>query len=108
MAAGCISAVQDSYPHRLRVAVRHRQRQAAYSHLQSDRPGPFWAARLHESFPLLPHRAYLRYNLFRSSWENVREGIQFRGVAYESERPEIRAEVPKEGLDVQHEPVYEA
>ncbi len=38
----------------------------------------------------------------------VREGIEYRGVAYESERPEIRAEVPNEGLDVQHEPVYES
>ena len=38
----------------------------------------------------------------------VREGIEYRGVAYESERPEIRAEVPNEGLDIQHEPVYES
>jgi len=42
---------------------------------------------------------------FEAVGKLVREGIQYRGVAYESERPEIRAEVPKEGLDVQHEPV---
>ena len=47
-------------------------------------------------------------SFFEVVGKNAQEGIQYRRVAYESERPEIRAEVPKEGLDVQLEPAYEA
>jgi len=43
---------------------------------------------------------------FTAVGANVREGIVFKGVAYESERPEILEQVPNDGLDVQHEPVY--
>ena len=45
---------------------------------------------------------------FAAVGANVREGIAFKGVAYESERPEILEQVPGDGLDVQHEPVYGA
>ena len=45
---------------------------------------------------------------FTAVGTNVREGIVFKGVAYESERPEILEQVPNDGLDVQHEPVYGA
>ena len=45
---------------------------------------------------------------FTAVGANVREGIVFKGVAYESERPEILEQVPNDGLDVQHEPVYGA
>ena len=39
---------------------------------------------------------------------NVRDGIVFKGVAFESDCPEIVTQIPNEGLDVQHEPVYAA
>ena len=39
---------------------------------------------------------------------NVRDGIVFKGVAFESDRPEIVAQIPNEGVDVQREPVYGA
>ena len=43
---------------------------------------------------------------FEAVGANTREGIMFKGVAYESDRPEILAQVPNEGLDVQREPVH--
>ena len=45
---------------------------------------------------------------FEAVGANVLDGIQFRGIAYETERSEILVQVPKEGLDVQREPVHGA
>ncbi len=45
---------------------------------------------------------------FEAVGANVRDGIVFKGVAFETDRPEIVAQVPNEGLDIQREPVYNA
>jgi hypothetical protein len=45
---------------------------------------------------------------FEAVGGNVREGIVFRGVAFESDRPEIVTQIPNEGLDIQREPVHGA
>ena len=45
---------------------------------------------------------------FQEVGASVREGILFKGVAFESDRPDILEQVPHEGLDVQQEPVYNA
>ena len=45
---------------------------------------------------------------FEAVGASVREGILFKGIAHESERPGILEQVPNEGLDVQHEPVHGA
>ena len=42
---------------------------------------------------------------FEAVGANVREGIVFKGVAFESDRPEILTQIPNEGVDVQREPV---
>ena len=45
---------------------------------------------------------------FEAVGANVRDGIVFKGVAFESDRPEIVTQVPNEGVDVQREPVHGA
>ena len=60
------------------------------------------------SFTIAEALAFGRCSFFSAVGANVREGIVFKGVAYESERPEILEQVPGDGLDVQHEPVYGA
>ncbi len=45
---------------------------------------------------------------FEAVGANVREGVVFKGVAFESDRPEIVTQVPNEGVDVQREPVHGA
>ena len=38
--------------------------------------------------------------------DNVRPGVKYHGIVYESDRPEIVHELPNGGKDVQHEPVH--
>jgi hypothetical protein len=61
--------------------------------------------------PLNPLRVYpsgltLDIEFFHQVGANVREGVFFKGIAYESDRPDIIAEVPNNGRDVQGEPVH--
>ena len=58
--------------------------------------------------PLNPLRICPCGLTFEAVGASVREGILFKGIAHESERPGILEQVPNEGLDVQHEPVHSA
>ena len=37
---------------------------------------------------------------------NVHSGIQYKGIAFGQERAQILLQVPRDGLDIQEEPVY--
>ena len=51
-------------------------------------------------------RATFTVDFFNAVASNVRKGIQFKGIAYESERPTILEQLPCGGVDVQDEPVF--
>ena len=51
-------------------------------------------------------RATFSIDVFNAVASNVREGIEFKGVAYESERPNVIPQLPCGGEDIQDEPVY--
>ena len=60
--------------------------------------------------PLRTCPSNLKFDIafFEAVGANVRDGIVFKGVAFESDRPEIVTQVPNEGLDIQREPKYNA
>ena len=44
---------------------------------------------------------------FEAVGRNVREGIQFEGITYDGDKPEILRQLPNEGVDVQKESVQQ-
>ena len=51
-------------------------------------------------------RATFSIDVFNAVASNVRKGIQFKGIAYENERPNIIPQLPCGGADIQDGPVY--
>ena len=51
------------------------------------------------------HDSTFSIDVFNAVASNVRKGIQFKGIAYESERPNIIPQLPG-GEDIQDEPVF--
>ena len=51
-------------------------------------------------------RATFSIEFFNDVATNVREGIAFAGITYENDRPHIDAQLPRDGEDIQDEPVY--
>ena len=37
---------------------------------------------------------------------NTHAGIQYKGIVFDSERPDLKTQVPNGGLDIQDEPVF--
>ena len=37
---------------------------------------------------------------------NIHAAIQYKGIVFDSERPDLKLQVPKGGMDIQDEPVY--
>ena len=53
-----------------------------------------------------PFLDYVQGILMQAVADNVKPGIKYHGIVYESDRPTIVQELPNGGVDVQHEPVH--
>ena len=84
---------REGKPHRVSTSVNHvlhNKRTPSVNPLQSSA-----CSRL--TFPI---------EFFNAVASNVLAGIEFKGIAYESDRPHLLARIPCGGEDVQAEPVY--
>ena len=45
-------------------------------------------------------------DFMRAAGVNTHAGIQYKGIVFDSERPDLKTQVPNGGLDIQDEPVF--